>query len=153
MVIDAGRSDTAAVSRRFGIYQAAKYFNHFAEPVLGQDAGFCNTINLDTWKNLSPSAQKVFLDICEEYPFKFAEFDREDAESALKVIQSSVKVIDVPASVSQKWKSLVDVEKFREGWVEFAMKNTDVPEKRLRQILARYVELLGQMEEKYPQSW
>jgi len=28
-----------------------------------------------------------------------------------------------------------------------------VPEKRLRQILARYLELLDEMAKKYPQSW
>jgi TRAP-type C4-dicarboxylate transport system substrate-binding protein len=151
-VVD-GDMQCAAVSHRFGIYQAAKYFNRFAEPALGQDAGFSNTINLDTWNKLPPNVQKVFLDLCEEYPFKYAEFDRKDAEAAFKEIQASVQVIEVPASETQKWKSLVNLQSFNEDWIKFAMQNTKVPEKRLRQILARYLELLDEMGKKYPQSW
>jgi hypothetical protein len=33
------------------------------------------------------------------------------------------------------------------------MQNTKVPEKRLREILARYILLLDEMAKKYPQSW
>jgi TRAP-type transport system periplasmic protein len=151
-VVD-GDMQCAAVSHRFGIYQAAKYFNRFAEPALGQDAGFSNTINLDTWNKLPPNVQKVFLDLCEEYPARYAEFDRKDAEAAYKVIQASVQVIDVPASETQKWKSLVNLQNFNEDWVKSVMQNTRVPEKRLREILARYMELLDEMGKKYPQSW
>ena len=152
-VVD-GDMQCAAVSVRFKIYEAIKYFNRFAEPALGQDAGFSNTINLDTWKKLPPDGQKVLLDLCEEYPFKYAEFDMADTQKAYKTIQDAgVQIIEVPASETQRWKSLIASQDIHEEWIKFAMKNTKVPEPRLRQILARYLELLDEMAKKYPQSW
>jgi TRAP-type C4-dicarboxylate transport system substrate-binding protein len=152
-VID-GDMQCAAVSVRFKIYEAVKYFNRFAEPALGQDAGFSNTINLDTWNKLPADTQKIFLDLCEEYPFKYAEFDQKDNEAAYKTIQNAgVQIIDVPASETERWKSLISIQNINEEWVKFAMQNTKVPEKRLREILARYIQLLDEMAKKYPQSW
>ena len=152
-VVD-GDMQCAAVSVRFKIYEAIKYFNRFAEPALGQDAGFSNTINLDTWNKLPQDAQKVLLDLCEEYPFKYAEFDMADTQKAYKIIQDAgVQIIEVPVSETQRWKSLIASQDIHEEWIKFAMKNTKVPEPRLRQILARYLELLDDMAKKYPQSW
>jgi TRAP-type C4-dicarboxylate transport system substrate-binding protein len=152
-VVD-GDMQCAAVSVRFKIYEAVKFFNRFAEPALGQDAGFSNTINLDTWNKLPPNIQKIFLDLCEEYPFKYAEFDQKDTEAAYKTIQNAgVQIIEVPASETQRWKSLIPLQNINEEWIKFAMQNTKVPEKRLREIVGRYVEILDEMAKKYPKSW
>jgi len=152
-VVD-GDMQCAGVSVRFKIYEATKYFNRFVEPALGQDAGFSNTINLDTWKKLPANAQKAILDLCEEYPVKFAEFDQKDTEMAYGIIQKAgVQIIDVPASETQRWKALVASHDFNEEWVKHAMKNTKVPEQRLRQIVARYMQVLDEMAMKYPRSW
>ena len=152
-VVDAAFNPTST-SVRFKIYEAAKYYVRFVEPALGQDPGFAITMNLDRWKTLSPEIQKVFLEVREEYPIKFAEFDMKDTENAYKVIENSrTEIIVFPASETERWKSYIDLKKMNEEWIDYALKRTDVPEQRLRQMLTRYTELLEEMPKKYPQSW
>ncbi len=148
-----GSIEPVGVSVRFKIYEAVKYIARF-EPSLGGDGGFCNTVNLDSWKKLPPDVQKVFLDLRDEYPFKFAEFDSKDTETAYKTVRSAgIQVVDPPTSETQRWISLAAPLNFNEEWVKHAAKNTKVPEQRLRQMLARYLELIDEMQKKYPQGW
>jgi TRAP-type C4-dicarboxylate transport system substrate-binding protein len=152
-VVD-GAFNPASTSVRFKVYEAAEYYIRFAEPALGQDPGFAITMNLDTWNKLPPDIQKIFLEVREEYPIKFAEFDKKDTEEAYGIIKKSgTKIIEFPASETKRWKALIDLKEMDEGWIRETLKRTDVSEQRLRQILARYKELLEEMPEKYPQSW
>ena len=152
-VIDgAGNATTSSV--RFKTFEAAKYYIRFAEPVLGQDTGFAITMNLDTWNKLSPDIQKIFLEVRDEYPLKFAEFDIKDTEKAYKTIEEAgLEIINFPASETERWKALIDTKQMNEDWIVWATKNTKVPEQKLRQILTRYQELINEMQGKYPQSW
>jgi TRAP-type C4-dicarboxylate transport system substrate-binding protein len=152
-VVDASFNPTST-SVRFKVYEAAKYYIHFIEPALGQDPGFAITMNLDAWNKLSPDIQKVFLEVREEYPIKFAEFDMKDTENSYQIIKDAGKeVIEFPSSETKRWEALIDLQKMNEEWIEEASKRTDVSEERLRQILSRYTELLDEMPNKYPQSW
>jgi TRAP-type C4-dicarboxylate transport system substrate-binding protein len=152
-VIDgAGNATTSSV--RFKTFEAAKYYIRFDKPVLGQDTGFAITMNLDTWKKLSPDIQKIFLEVRDEYPLKFVEFDIKDTEKAYKTIEDAgVEIIRLPTSETERWKALINTAEMDEAWVTWAKDNTKIPEPRLREILARYQELLDEMPEKYPQSW
>ena len=152
-VVDAAFNPTST-SVRFKIFEAAKYYIRFVEPALGQDPGFAITMNLDRWKALPPDIQKVFLEVREEYPIKFAEFDMKDTENAYKVIENSrTEIIVFPESETERWKSYIDLQAMNEEWIADALKRTNVSEPRLRQMLTRYTELLDEMPKKYPQSW
>ena len=152
-VVDASFNPTST-SVRFKVYEAAKYYIHFIEPALGQDPGFAITMNLDTWNKLSPDIQKVFLEVREEYPIKFAEFDKKDTDNSYQIIKDSgTEIIEFPASETKRWEALIDLQAMNEEWIAEASKRTHVSEPRLRQILERYTELLEEMPNKYPQSW
>ena len=152
-VVD-GAFNPTSTSVRFKVFEAAKYYIRFAEPALGQDPGFAITMNLDTWKKLSPDLQKIFLEVREEYPIKFAEFDIKDTERSYDVIEESgTEMIEFPASETERWESLIDLKQMDEAWIRETLHRTDISEQRLRQILARYKELLKEMPKKYPQSW
>lgn len=152
-VVD-GAFNPASTSVRFKVYEAAEYYIRFAEPALGQDPGFAITMNLDAWEKLSPEIQKSFLEVREEYPIKFAEFDIKDTEQSYVTIkESGTEIIDFPASETERWKALIDLRQMDEAWISETLDRTDVSEQRLRQILARYKELLEEMPKKYSQSW
>ena len=152
-VVDASFNPTST-SVRFKVYEAAKYYIHFIEPALGQDPGFAITMNLDTWNKLSPDIQKVFLEVREEYPIKFAEFDKKDTDNAYQIIkESGTEIIEFPASETKRWEGLIDLQEMNNEWIAEASKRTNVPEQRLRQMLTRYTELLDEMPNKYPKSW
>jgi TRAP-type C4-dicarboxylate transport system substrate-binding protein len=152
-VVD-GAFNPTSTSVRFKVFEAAKYYIRFAEPALGQDPGFAITMNLDTWKKLSSGLQKIFLEVREAYPIKFAEFDKKDTEQAYKIIKDSgTEIIDFPASETERWKALIDLQKMSDAWIKETKDRTDISEQRLRQILVRYTELLDEMPKKYPESW
>ena len=152
-VVDAAFNPTST-SVRFKVFESAKYYIRFVEPALGQDPGFAITMNLEAWNKLPPDIQKIFLELREEYPIKFAEFDKKDTENSYQIIKNSgTEIIEFPASETSRWKALIDLQEMNEKWINEALKRTNVSEQRLRQILTRYRELLDEMPEKYPQSW
>jgi TRAP-type C4-dicarboxylate transport system substrate-binding protein len=152
-IVDAA-GNPVSTSVRFKVYEGAKYYVRLKEPAIGQDPGFSITMNLDTWKKLSPEQQKIFTEVRDLYSEKFAQIDMADAVKATKTIQDAgIQIIDFPASETAKWKALIPLQNMNEEWVKFAMQNTKIPENRLRQILARYIALLDEYAKKYPQSW
>jgi TRAP-type transport system periplasmic protein len=152
-IVDAA-GNPVSTSVRFKVYEGAKYYIRFKEPAIGQDPGFSITMNLDTWKTLSPEQQKVFAEVRDLYADRFAQIDMADATKATKTMQDAgIKFIDLPASETARWKALINVQNLNEEWVKFAVQNTKIPETRLREILARYMALLDEYAKKYPQSW
>lgn len=152
-IVDAA-GNPVSTSVRFKVYEGAKYYIKFKEPAIGQDPGFATTMNLDTWKKLSPEQQKVFDEVSNQYSEKFAQIEMADTEKATKTMQDAgIKFIEFPASETARWRALIPTQAMNEEWVKFAMQNTKIPEKRLRQILARYMALLDEYAKKYPLSW
>ena len=152
-VIDANM-EAATHSIRFKRFEAASYFVNFHPAVLGGDPGFGNMMNLDLWNSLSPDVQQVFMELREEYPMKFAEFDIIDTEGAYQDLKDNgIQVTEFPAAEIEKWTNLPVVETLKADWINWAVQNTTLSEQRIREIVERRNQLIDEMEKTYPQSW
>jgi hypothetical protein len=97
--------------------------------------------------------QQVFMELYEEWPSFYFENLCSELESQLETIKGAgVEVIELPAADMETWKNMPQIKSMPEDWVKRVSGETKIPESRLREIMERFMELLPEYAERYPQE-
>lgn len=108
-----GRVDGVATSATSGVDGKFWEFLKYIYPSNHTWGSNIVSINLDTWKKISPEHQKVMVDLAQKLEPEFWDVARQkDLESVEKMVANGMEVVEIPASmfaaIQQKTKSMLD---------------------------------------------
>ena len=89
----------------FKFHDVAKYYTKVN---FGSVTNGCNTVNLDTWKRLSPEIQKIFKEVGREYTMELAKVSRAKEAKAFEIMkEANVEIRDLPDDIRTKWVNML----------------------------------------------
>jgi TRAP-type C4-dicarboxylate transport system substrate-binding protein len=112
-------------------------------------------MNLDVWKSLSPDVQNVFMELLEEYPVYMAQLSMESTDVGLEEFTSKygVEITEASADVIEEWSNYPEVQNISDDSIARMVEQSGLPEAKVREMLARYMELLEENVKLYPQEF
>ena len=117
-IVEAAEFSTPHMDIEFGFYQLAKYYYY-----PGWHASFNLMefiVNKQLWQSLSPQAQMLITEVCEDNVLYWLQEDQKRAEQALsRMRQLGVRVQEVPSPIESAarrvWNQVVAEEKAKNG--------------------------------------
>ena len=122
---------------------------------IGSTPMLSTAMNLETWNNLSPDIQQVFLDLRDEYPDKFAEFvSKQFTEVSIpSLTEQGIEIIDLPPAELTELQTNPDILALRDGWVDWVIERSpELPKEKVEEIKQFYLIRLEEFGEQYPDT-
>jgi TRAP-type transport system periplasmic protein len=137
---------------RFKEIEVVKYLVQFR---IGSNPCLTVGMKADVWNKLSPDVQKIFKDLCNEFPLKCSEFYKTQfMDYSIPAIKAKgINIVPLSTEDMQFLKNNPEILAVQNNWVNWVSeKNAKISKERIEEIKNIYLKSVEEMVKLYPDT-